>query len=185
MSALQLNQTAPRGFSTTSFNSTRSISNHSGQTTKYHPGHGHEARPSRNSVNNHGQSRSPRTFAEWKAFVRRGHAYMRQKQAHRSYIHKNNNNTTRADHPTSRPAGHPAQKSHLNYDNKPPRFARHNPPPVPKRGVDLDGDCQMTGMPFIYSRADWFRIQREVREREFEKKEQIARDPDTTMLDAQ
>ncbi|KAL3495682.1 hypothetical protein BJX62DRAFT_159066 [Aspergillus germanicus] len=41
-------------------------------------------------------------------------------------------------------------------------FARTNPTRIKKRGVDREGDCQMTGTPFNYPRKLWIQMQQEI-----------------------
>ncbi|KAL3445651.1 hypothetical protein BJX65DRAFT_144726 [Aspergillus insuetus] len=53
------------------------------------------------------------------------------------------------------------------------RFAHTNPLRIKKRGVDREGDCQMTGTPFIYPRKLWIQMQQEIEKEAILKQRQM------------
>ncbi|KAL2827865.1 hypothetical protein BJY01DRAFT_228891 [Aspergillus pseudoustus] len=143
------------------------------------------------------QRPTPRADMQGRASVHPRHAYLPRPRAS-SNRQTDNTTTTHTNyhgHPQSTTdhllPGKPQNNHQNNHQNNYHHqihqrvgFARLYPSPVVKRGVDLDGDCQMTGMPFIYSKKDWFRIQREVRQLQIEEQQRITNDPDSSMTDA-
>ncbi|KAL2856929.1 hypothetical protein BJX68DRAFT_263458 [Aspergillus pseudodeflectus] len=142
-------------------------------------GYGRGARPHPPHRGN-GPERYPnnsnRGYVKWRASARRGRASNHRGRGdhhfeHAYPPHQTHHSLTQEDNTTSHYHQYLSQNQH-QYN---PRlgFARTKPPRQVKRGVDREGDCHMTGTPFIYPRPLWIQMQREIEEEEKLRQRQV------------
>ncbi|KAL4883405.1 hypothetical protein BJY04DRAFT_216229 [Aspergillus karnatakaensis] len=137
----------PRGENPTPLNHGHQSQSHGHQRqNQTHPHHHNN----RHTQNLHGGAENPRPNQGVRN-LRPGH------ETHRNQRQTDNRTQNRPQQTNNN------RQPRQQYQTRPSKQGiqgRNNPLPVFKRGIDLDGDSTMTGMPFYYSRQVWTDIQR-------------------------